>query len=234
MSPGRSIGYFVDNSQKSPAVSAVESDSEDSWLPDTKPRKMRAMGRLTRIGSSRRKRHKGDSTRLVSRMHSSTTACSSLASPLLCSKCSGLLPPTLLTSDVDQESMTLLPSQPNLGRYTPYSEVSSDIKGSAVPNEYLRNGTQHRRSRSSVLGDLVQNIKTRSTKRIPRIRKKRPTSEFISAIDRFIAELNNEEQSPASESDSESSVGSNEIFWDDRQSPLAQSPELEYHSPIKR
>jgi len=124
--------------------------------------------------------------------------------------------------------MRLLPGQPDLGRYTPYSEVSSDIKGPAVPNEYPRKSTQHRRS--------LFGFKTsrRGVQENPRIRKKRPINEFISAIDRFIAELNDEEHSPASESDSESSVGSNEIFWDDRQSPLAQSPELEYHSPIKR
>lgn len=234
MSPGRSIGHPVDHSQKSPAVSAVESEFECLWQPGTNPRKRRAMGRSTRTNSSRRKRHKRDSTALVNRMHSSAPAFSSLASPLLCSKCSALVPPTLSTSDLDQEPMRLLPRQPDLGRYTPYSEVSSDTNGSAVPNEYLRKSTQHRRSRSSVLGDLVQNIETRSTKRMPRIRKKRPINEFISAIDRFIAEVNNEEQSPASESDSESAIGSGDIVWDDRQSPSTQSPELECDSPIKR
>jgi hypothetical protein len=64
------------------------------------------------------------------------------------------------------------------------------------------------------------------------MKEKRRSHKSLSAIDKFIAELNDEDQSPDSESNPESSIGSDEIVWDESQSPFTQSPELEYHSPI--
>jgi hypothetical protein len=64
------------------------------------------------------------------------------------------------------------------------------------------------------------------------MREKRQIHKSLSAIDKFIAELNDEEHSPDPESNFESSIGSDEIVWDESQSPFTQSPELEYHSPI--
>ena len=228
MSPGESANQSDDTSQTTPAISAVESESEDSWRPETRNRKRHTI-QSTRIDSNRRKRRKGDSTGLASRMDTSVTASSSLASPLLCSNCSALL---TSTSKLAQEPVRLLPRQRDLARHTPFSEVSSDIKGAAIPIEYRRKGTRHRRSRSSVLEDLVQKSKARSTKGIPRILKKRPNNNSLSAIDRFIVELNDEDQSPDSESDSESSTRSDDTAWDESQGSPTQSPELEHHSPI--
>jgi hypothetical protein len=64
------------------------------------------------------------------------------------------------------------------------------------------------------------------------MREKRQTHKSLSAIDRFIAELNDEDRPLASESDSESSIASDEIEWDENQSPSTQSSDAEYHSPI--
>ena len=228
MSPGASADQSDDTSQSSSAISAVESESEDSWQPETKNRKKRTI-QSNLIDSTRRKRHKGDSTSPLSRMASSVARSSSVATPLLCSKCSAVL---TSTAYLDERPEGSSPGQRGLARHTPFSEVSSDIKGSAVPNEYLRKGTQRRRSRSSVLEDLDQNVTTRSMKGIPRIRKKRPTNRSLSAIDKCIAELNDEEHRLISESDSDGSTGPDDIAWDESQSSCTQSPELEYHSPI--
>jgi len=227
MSPGESANQSDDTSQTSPAISAVESESEDSWRPETRNRKRHTI-QSTRIDSNRRKRRKGDSTGLASRMDTSVTASSSLASPLLCSNCYAPLP----SKHLDERPMGAFAGQRNFARHTPFSEVSSDIKGAAIPIEYRRKGTRHRRSRSSVLEDLVQKSKARSTKGIPRILKKRPNNNSLSAIDRFIVELNDEDQSPDSESDSESSTRSDDTAWDESQGSPTQSPELEHHSPI--
>jgi hypothetical protein len=64
------------------------------------------------------------------------------------------------------------------------------------------------------------------------MREKRQTHKSLSAIDKFIAELNDEDRPPASESDSESSIASDEIVWDESQSSFTQSPNIQYHSPI--
>jgi hypothetical protein len=115
--------------------------------------------------------------------------------------------------------------------------VSSDIKDSISFNKVIRRDKRTRRSRSSVLEDLVPvSIKTRSTVRVSAMKEKRRSDNSLSAIDKFIAELNNEEHPPASESDSESdsesSIGSDEIVWDESRSPFTQSSRHEYHSPI--
>jgi hypothetical protein len=233
ISSGTSVDQVDDKSQGSPVGSPAQSEIEILWQPYTKSRKRHSIQRSARIDSPRRKRHKRDPNGLVSRKHSSATACSSLVTPLLCSKCSALLPPTLPTSYLDQESMRLLPRQPDLGRYTPFSEVSSDIRGSTIPTEVYHGDKRTRRSRSSVLEDLVPiSIKTRSTIRISTLREKRQTHKSLSAIDKFIAELNDEDRPTASESDSESSIASDEIEWDESQSPSTQSSGHEYHSPI--
>ena len=199
-SPGMSIDRFDDTSQTSLAISAVESESEDSWQPETRNRKRHTV-QSTRIDPNRRKRRKRDFTEPSRGMDCSVTA-SSLATPLLCSNCSALL---TSTAYLDERPEGSSPGQRAFALHTPFSEVSSDIKGSAVPNDYLRKRTQHRRSESSVLEDLVHRVETRSTKGIPRIRKKQPTNKSLSAIDRFIAELNDEDQSPDSEAGAESS-----------------------------
>jgi hypothetical protein len=228
-----SVDQVDDKSQGSPVGSPAQSEIEILWQPYTKSRKRHSIQRSARIDSPRRKRHKRDPIGLVSRKHSSATASSSLVTPLLCSNCSALLPPTLPTSYLDQESMRLLPRQPDLGRYTPFSEVSSDIKGSTIPTEVYHGDKRRRRSRSSVLEDLVPvSIKTRSTIRISTMREKRQTHKSLSAIHKFVAELNSEEQPPASEPESESSIESDQIIWDESQSPSTQSSEPEYHSPI--
>jgi hypothetical protein len=64
------------------------------------------------------------------------------------------------------------------------------------------------------------------------MREKRQTHKSLSAIDKFIAELNDEEQSSDPESDSESSIASDEIVWNESQSSFTQSPNIQYHSPI--
>jgi hypothetical protein len=64
------------------------------------------------------------------------------------------------------------------------------------------------------------------------MREKRQTHKSLSAIDKFIAELNDGDRPPDSGSDSESSLASDEIVWDESQSPSTQSSEAEYHSPI--
>jgi molecular chaperone GrpE (heat shock protein) len=64
------------------------------------------------------------------------------------------------------------------------------------------------------------------------MKEKRRSDNSLSAINKFIAELNDEEHPPASESDSESSIESDEIAWDESQTSSTQSSEAEYHSPI--
>jgi hypothetical protein len=128
--------------------------------------------------------------------------------------------------------MRLLPTQRDLARHSPISEVSSDIKDSINFDKVIRGDKRTRRSPSSVLEDLVHiSIKTRSTIRVSAVKEKRRSDNSLSAIDKFIAELNDGEQ-PGSESDSKSSIGSDEIVWDESRSPSTQSPEAEYHSPI--
>jgi hypothetical protein len=187
------------------------------------------MGRSTRTNSSRRKRHKGDSTGPSSPRDPSVTASSSIDTPLLCSNCFALLP----SKDSDGRPVGPFSGQRDPARHTPISEVSSDIKDSGSINKVIRRDKRTRRSQSSVLEDLVPvSIKTRSTVRVSAMKEKRRSDNSLSAIDKFIAELNDEEHPPASESDFESSIASDEIEWDDSQSPSTQSPEAEYHSPI--
>jgi hypothetical protein len=231
ISPGRSIDQPDDDFQTSPAASAVasESESEVLWQPDTKVRKRHTLRRSTPIDSSRRKRHKRDNAEPSSRMDSSITACSSLATPPLCSNCFALL----RSEHLDERPVGSLPGQRDLARHTPFSEVSSDIKDSINFDKVIRADKRKRRSRSSVLEDLVPiSIKTRSTIRVSTMKEKRRSDNSLSAIDKFIAELNDEDRPPDSESDSESSIESDEIVWDESQSPSTQSSRGEYHSPI--